>query len=78
MMRAAVMERSERLKRVRALLADGGWHSTLDIGTGARVCAVSACIAELRANGLDIICRQTLDAGRNRIWVYRLITPVEK
>lgn len=78
MMHAAVMERSERLKRVRALLADGAEHSTLDIAMGARVCAVSAVISELRANGLTIVCRQTLDADRNRIWVYRLVSPTTK
>ena len=79
MMHAAILERSERLKRVRALLVDGSWHSTRDIVHGADVMAVSACIAELRANGLDIACRQRPDPewpGR-RVWEYRLVTPAE-
>ena len=57
--RAARIENSERLQRVLALLQDGQEHSTLDIIIGAGVCAVSACVAELRAGGHAITCRRT-------------------
>lgn len=69
MMHAASLEKSDRLKRVHALLSDGRWHSTLDIVIGAGVCAVNSCIAELRANGLRIECRRV---GRER-YEYRLM-----
>jgi hypothetical protein len=66
--RAAKIENSERLQRVLALLQDGQEHSTLDIIIGAGVCAVSACVAELRAGGHAITCRR---AGKTR-FLYRL------
>lgn len=69
-MHAARVERSERLKRVLELLADGAWHSTLDIVRNAGVCAVNSCVAELRANGCTIICRRV---GKER-FEYRLET----
>lgn len=68
-MHAARIEKSPRLKRTAAFLADGREHSTLQIIAGAGVCAVSAVVAELRANGLDIVCRR--DGG---LWFYRLNT----
>jgi biotin operon repressor len=68
-MRAASIERSERLQRVLWLLLDGNWHSTLDIIRRADVCAVNSCISELRANGLRIECR-CLGQGR---FEYRLV-----
>lgn len=67
-MHAARLEKSERLQRVAALLADGQWHSTLDIVIGAGVCAVNSCVAELRANGYAIACRRV---GKER-YEYRL------
>lgn len=68
-MRAARIEHSPRLQRVAELLSDGRWYSTLDIIVGAGVCAVNSCVAELRANGLDIDCRRV---GKER-FEYRLI-----
>ncbi|TCS69747.1 hypothetical protein EDC61_11947 [Sulfuritortus calidifontis] len=67
-MKAARIEKSDRLQRVLALLEDRAWHSTLDIVIGAGVCAVNSCIAELRANGFPIACRRV---GRER-FEYRL------
>jgi biotin operon repressor len=67
-MHAAQIDRSARLQRVAAVLADGHWHSTLDILIGAGVCAVNSCVSELRANGLTIECRRV---GRER-FEYRL------
>jgi hypothetical protein len=49
---------SPRLQRVLALLSDGRPHTTRQIVRGARVMAVSACIAELRACGAEILCQR--------------------
>lgn len=65
-MKAAKLENSGRLQRVAALLADGHWYSTLDIVIAAGVCAVSACVAELRANGVAVQCQREGD-----VWYYR-------
>jgi roadblock/LC7 domain-containing protein len=70
---AARVDRSGRLQRVLELLGDGREHSTLDIAQHAQVCAVNSIIAELRANGYTIACRQDTDpAGGGRVWRYRL------
>ena len=74
-MHAARLERSTRLQKVEALLSDGCEHSTLDIVTSARVCAVNSIISELRANGRQIHCRQIASSGGERIWLYRMINP---
>ena len=65
-MNAARIENSQRLRRVAALLADGGEHSTMDIITRARVCAVNSICSELRMNGYNIRC-----VRRGNIWYYR-------
>ena len=75
MMHAARLDTSPRLQRVHALLSDGVERSTLQIVTGARVCAVNSCIAELRVNGFRISCRQEVDAAGKRTWLYRMILP---
>lgn len=67
-MHHARIEKSPRLQRVAALLADGRWYSTLDIMIGAGVCAVNSCVSELRANGYTIACRRV---GRER-FEYRM------
>ncbi|MDE3023875.1 MAG: hypothetical protein KGI54_18820 [Pseudomonadota bacterium] len=66
-MKFAHLDKSPRLQRVRSFLADHLEHSTRDIVYGAEVMAVSACIAELRANGLEIHSRREGD-----IWYYRM------
>lgn len=66
-MHAARLARSPRLRRVLALLSDGREHSTLEIVTGAKVCAVNSIIAELRVNGAEINCRRVGD-----VWLYRM------
>ena len=76
-MRAARFERSPRLQRVHALLADGLPRSTLDIARDAGVCAANSCIAELRVNGAEIECRQIKNpATGDPIWLYRMTSPV--
>ena len=78
-MHAAKLSRSPRLSRVYRLLSDGREHSTREIGDGAEVCAVSACISELRdpANGADIRCRLIVRSSTGeRFYLYRLVRPV--
>lgn len=67
-MNAATMK-SQRLQRVRELLSDGAEHTTREIIEAANVCAVNSIVAELRANGVNIVCRR--GKGRERgIWFY--------
>lgn len=67
-MNAASIQRSNRLARVYKLLSLGGEYTTLDIVTGAQVCAVNSIISELRTNGYDIKCQRRGDK-----WFYRLL-----
>lgn len=69
-MKHARLETSSRLQRVARLLEGGREYSTAEIVAHASVCAVNSAIAELRENGLDIICRRQGD-----LWLYRLNTP---
>lgn len=71
-MHAASLESSPRLQQALDLLLDGRERSTLEIIAGARVCAVNSVIAELRANGFEIRCRQDREASGGRVWLYRL------
>ena len=71
-MHAARVESSERLQRVLQVLGDYREHSTFDIVVNAAVCAVNSIIAELRANGYRISCRQASGEGAGRVWLYRL------
>lgn len=71
-MHAARIAKSPRLQRVHDLLKPGGWCSTRDIMRLANVCAVNSCVAELRANGCDIKCRQQTVRGE-RLFFYRLV-----
>lgn len=75
-MRAARLDRSLRLQRLDALLADSERHSTRDVVRRAEVCAVNSRAAELRWNGRRIECRQA-SAGGARRWEYRMASPDE-
>ena len=75
-MHAASLERSKRLRRIYALLADGAEYSTKDISDKTGACAVSTCVAELRVNGAVITCRQSVAFHGQRIWLYRMLAPV--
>jgi hypothetical protein len=66
-MNAAALNNSPRLQRVAALLESGGKFTTLDIVQQANVCAVNSCIAELRANGIEINCQRKGD-----VWLYSM------
>ncbi len=72
MMHAASLNSSPRLQRVHDLLLNGREYSTLEIVQGAQVCAVNSIIAELRANGLTITCRQIVSPAGERRWLYRM------
>ena len=65
--RHANIHASDRLQRVLAVLMDRKQHSTRDIVYEANVMAVSACISELRANGIQIECERKKDR-----WFYAL------
>lgn len=69
--RYAQLEKSPRLQRILSLLCCGKFpeYSTLDIIQGARVTAVSAAVAELRENLIEIDCRK----GRANTYYYRLM-----
>jgi hypothetical protein len=67
--KAAKLESSPRLQRVHALLSDGRPRTTRDIVTGAHVCAVNSCIAELRENGVPVQCERKGD-----LWWYWIET----
>lgn len=62
-MHYARLEKSPRLQRLLAVLQNGYWHSTRELILRANICAVNSTIAELRANGFEIECRQV---GRGR------------
>lgn len=72
-MHHARLSSSPRLKRTLiALKRAGGEISTMELIREAQICAVNSVIAELRANGAEIICRQASEDGR-RTWFYTLI-----
>ncbi len=65
-MHAGKLEKSQRLQRVAKLLRDKRSHSTWNIMNQAKVCAVSAIISELRANGMMVDCWRS-----GGIWYYK-------
>ena len=77
-MNSADWRQSPRLQRVLAVLrAADGELTTRDIVARADVCAVNSCVAELRDNGFDVLCRQRVEGGR-RLWLYRLVEQGEQ
>lgn len=70
-MNHARIESSLRLRRLGAALSVGGWLTTRDIVRKARVMAVSAAVAELRANGWSVQCRRR--NGRDVVYEYRAV-----
>jgi hypothetical protein len=71
---AASLE-SPRLKRVLQCLKDAGRAglTTMEIIRQADVCAVNSIAAELRANGIDILCELIATKGDGgRIYRYTL------
>lgn len=74
-MHAARPERSARLRRVLAVLADGREHSTREIQRRADTVAVAACVSELRTADYHIVCRRTRRADSRPVWLYRCSNP---
>ena len=72
-MNNASLDKSERLQRLKRFLQGGNWRSTRDIVFNTDIMSVSAAVSELRANGLDIICRK-VRARQGFIWQYRLVS----
>ena len=66
-MNAANLKHSDRLQRVATLLKSGRPYSTMEIIRKAQVCAVNSIVAELRANGMDIVCNRL-----GNVWMYRM------
>ena len=73
-MHAARLDKSPRLQAVLHALqaAQPGELSTREIILRTGMCAVNAIVAELRANGAEITCRQEVQPDGRRIWLYRL------
>ena len=67
---------SPRLRRALAeLRAAGGEISTWDLSRRAGICAVNSVVAELRAHGFEIACRQEVREGRRRFFYTLLKEP---
>jgi hypothetical protein len=77
-MRHGKLSTSPRLQRaLRALQRADGEISTRDLAERADVCAVNSVIAELRANGAEITCRQEVRHGARRFYYTLLTSPKE-
>lgn len=72
-MHFARLASSPRLQRALRVLREArGEVSTRDLSRMADIYAVSSVIAELRANGAQINCRQAHEEGQRRFY-YKLI-----
>ena len=68
---------SPRLQRaLRTLQRAKGEISTRELAERAEICAVNSTVAELRANGAKITCRQVFKDGK-RVFFYTLIKSPE-
>lgn len=72
-MNYARIEKSARLQKLYAFLADGKPHTTKEIGDVTDIEAVGSAIGELRRNGFRIVCRQTRGGHDSRVFEYQLI-----
>lgn len=70
-MHSASVERSERLKRVLAVLENAGGRkvTSLELATLSHTIAPSTCISELRHQGFPVRCEQAKVSGK-RVWQY--------
>lgn len=76
-MHHARLSKSPRLQRaLRVMRAANGEISTYELSRRAEICAVNSVIAELRANGAEIDCRQDVSNGERRFF-YTLISAPE-
>ena len=73
-MHAAKLITSPRLQRIYNLLSgDHEEHSTREIIQKCNVCAVNSAVSELRANGLNIVCRQRPSRNGKHHYTYQLL-----
>ena len=74
MIHYARLDHSPRLQRLLAYLQDHKPHSTMDIITGAGICAVNSAVSEIRRNGYNVEC---IGKGKNQngsnVFEYRLL-----
>ena len=71
-MRYGRLSTSPRLQRaLKALQTADGELSTMELAQRAKICAVNSVVAELRANGAEILCRRAHKDGQRR-WYYTL------
>lgn len=71
------LSHSPRLQRVHEFLRGGEEHTTREIVEGTKVCAVNSAVAELRANGAVIECRQEVRPEAGRVFLYRMTKPAQ-
>lgn len=75
-MHYARLSSSPRLQSaLRVLQAANGEISTFELSRQAGICAVNSVIAELRANGAEITCRQQVENGQRRFFYTLLKSP---
>ena len=68
------IQTSERLQLAQALLADGRWHTTLEVARAARTEAAGSTIGDLRKIGLDVETRYAGESAEGRkMYQFRLI-----
>lgn len=68
----ARLTHSDRLQKALELLIDRNWHTTLEVGQAANTFCPGSTMAELRSNGLEILCRFKEKLNGRRIYEYRL------
>lgn len=75
MTHAARIEKSSRLQRTLAALADGKAHTTAEIAHLTGSMAVHTDVHELRRNGYDVACQYVGRSPTGRkVYAYRLKT----
>ena len=69
----ASLATSGRLQRLLVYLTGKDWVSTMDIVSGAGICAVNSAVSELRRNGIRVDCQMMhySETGA-RVYKYRL------
>jgi hypothetical protein len=72
-MHFANLKKSDRLQRFMAFMGFGEWKTTREIQRGAGICAVSATVSEIRANGHDVDCLYShMTRNGSKVYKYRV------
>ena len=74
-MHSGHIDTSDRLKDTMAVLSDNEWHSTWEIMSATKSCAVHSDISGLRSNGIQVECKR--DQNNPRRWIYRVQQQME-